>query len=124
MRGAVWLLGLVWRAGVRVARRARFAWVTGPGRPRVAFDELGGRLDGTPRANLADFLEGQPADVVADLRELATAWQATFCGDCGASPESPTPRCSACRARLDELLRARSNDELRRLEQLVRTGVI
>lgn len=117
MRALWWLLKLVARAGTRV-RRAWAQATEGAG----VFDEMSGRLDGTPRANLADFLAGAPAEVAADLIELATMWKRSFCGGCGAGPDAPTERCAVCRAKLDELIKARSDDELARLERHVRQG--
>lgn len=88
---------------------------------------LGGQLDADerpPRANLADWLEGQPTDVVESIREIARAYEKTFCGACGAGPDDPTKRCATCLVRLERMVARSTNDELGRLRELVQRGAI
>lgn len=88
---------------------------------------MGGQLDTDerpPRANLLDWLEGKPDDVVDSIRQLAKSYEGTFCGECGAGPDNPTSRCPACLRRLEGLVARSTNDELGRLRDLVKRGAI
>lgn len=124
MRATIWLLGLLWRAGASLATLVRYKWSTGPFGPKVAFDEMSGRLDGTPRANLASYLAGDPNHVVAEMRALAKAWAASFCGTCDASPDHPESRCGKCLDLVQKMLndRAIGPEQLERVVEYVRRG--
>lgn len=113
MRAVWWLLKALARATARLAQRVRpvapldagdaFECLHGASWPALEGPtaEMGGQLDGVPRANLVDWLSGQPAEVVAELRELAGAYARTFCGKCEGGPDRPEARCNDC---LDLLL--------------------
>lgn len=129
MKGIV--VGGIWRAskwGARVVTRAgralRLMWQEGKNwRQPPALDVMGASLDveeGRPRANLADWLDGQPAEVVADMRELATAYARTFCGQCKASPERPSVRCGRCLELLVAVIDGRNGEEARKLSDVAR----
>jgi hypothetical protein len=90
---------------------------------------MGGQLDvdeRPPRANLADWLvrSSQPPDVVAEIVAVAKIYEETFCGACGAGPDNPTARCPACMTTFEALVARSTNDELGKLRELVKRGVL
>jgi hypothetical protein len=119
-----WLLKLLARAATRVRRALG---LEEPGTHPTDW-LMGASLDTgepRPRANLADWLKGQPGDVVRDVRELAGVYATTFCGECEAGPERPELRCARCLERLVRVIDERNGGEVRKmaeLAELARTG--
>lgn len=105
MRAVWWLLKLAARTSTRVRAMIQ---------PTADVAEAA-------RANLKDFIEKNP-ELGPSLHELAAAYQRTFCGRCGAGPQKPAPRCSACVELLERVTGELHNDERARLAELVKGG--
>lgn len=118
MRALWWLLKISARASARL--RAALGpppvgthpteWMVGMG--RLDPDEP------APSANLQDFLDTASPEDRAWLLERTAIYARTFCGRCGAGPNSPRRRCAACLELLTRVMREQHGDEARKLEQI------